>query len=248
MAADRDQLNYTIGVAERHQRELASALAKMERRIIQLMSGAPLTDGQLFDLEWAVSARNELRQIVQEEYLEQISDMVADYAEVAAQAEAMLGTYSEFVVLDQNVVRQLQQLTFNGFEALGQDFTEVVAKAIYDNTLTGLSFADAVEQIRSSVDADLGRYANVALHDGLMDFNATINTNMGLNAGADKFKYYGPDDSKTRPHCDKYVGEVMTLDEIKEAWSGSWSGKRDGSPLVVRGGYNCRHHFRPVFE
>lgn len=212
------------------------------------MSGAPLADGQLFDLEWAVNARNELRRIVQEEYLEIIDGMVAEYAEVAARAQAMLSTYSEFVVLDQGVVRQLQQLTFDGFEALGQEFTEAVSKAIYSSTVTGAPFSVAIEQIRNSVQADLGKYANVALHDGLMDFNATINTNMGLAAGADKFKYYGPDDSKTRPHCDKYVGMTMSLEEINEAWSESWAGKREGSPLVVRGGYNCRHHFRPVFD
>ena len=28
--------------------------------------------------------------------------------------------------------------------------------------------------------------------------------------------------------------------------SRSWSGKKSGNPLVVRGGYNCRHQFSYV--
>jgi len=167
---------------------------------------------------------------------------------VAAEAQAMLGNYTAFAQLDSAVVSQLQQLTFNGFEALGEEFIEEVATQVYKNTLTGASFADSVQQIRNSVDADLGRYAQVALHDGLMDFDRSITANMSLGAGATRFKYYGPDDSKTREHCDKHVGKTMTIEEINEAWSGEWSGKREGSPFVVGGGYNCRHRFRPVFE
>lgn len=247
MAADTDHARAVIARAERHQRRLAQALAELDQEIIQLMSGAPLRDGQLFDLEWAVNARTELASIVREKYLTEIDDILREYATVAAEAQAMLGNYTAFAQLDSAVVSQLQQLTFNGFEALGEEFIEEVATQVYKNTLTGASFADSVVQIRNSVDADLGRYAQVALHDGLMDFDRSITMNMSLEAGAERFKYYGPDDSKTREHCDKHVGKTMTIAEIQEAWSGEWSGKRSGSPFVVAGGYNCRHRFRPVF-
>ena len=247
MAADTDHARAVIERAELHQRRLAQALAALDQRIVQLMSGAPLRDGQLFDLEWAVNARTQIASLVRDEYLSEIDGILREYAEVAAEAQAMLGNYTAFAQLDQTIVRQLQQLTFNGFETLGNEFIEEVANQVYKNTLTGASFADSVAQIRASVDADLGRYAQVALHDSLMDFDRSITMNMSLEAGAERFKYYGPDDSKTRPHCDKYVGKTLTIDEINEAWSGEWSGKRSGSPFVVAGGYNCRHRFRPVF-
>ena len=247
MAADTDHARAVIARAERHQRRLAKALAELDQEIVQLMSGAPLSDGQLFDLEWAVSARTEIAQLVQEKYLSEIDDIVREYSAVAAEAQAMLGNYTAFAQFDNAVVSQLQQLTFNGFEALGEEFIEEVANQVYKNTLTNASFAESVQQIRNSVDADLGRYAQVALHDGLMDFDRSITMNMSLAAGAERFKYYGPDDAKTREHCDKYVGKTLTIDEINEAWSDTWSGKRSGSPFVVAGGYNCRHRFRPVF-
>ncbi len=247
MAADRDHLNYVIGVTDDHQRRLLLALNRLELRIVELLRGAPLQDGRLFDLEWAVQARNGIRQAVAAEYLEIIDTFVTEYAEVASAAEQMLGTYTNFARLDSSVVAQLQQLTFNGYEALGNEFTEQIAKQVYESTLTGATFAEAVSVVSQSVDADLARYAKQAVHDGLMDFDASINTNMAFAAGATKFIYIGPDDSVTRDHCDKHVGKTYTLEEIEEEWSGDWAGKRDGSPFVVRGGYNCRHRFRPVF-
>ena len=247
MAADTDHAKYVIGRAERHQVRLQSALEVLTRRILQLLGDAPLRDGQLYDLQWAVNARTTIAQLVQEEYLSEIDDIIREYALVADQAEAMLRNYTALAQLDSTVVAQLQQLSFRGLETLGDEFVEAVATQVYANTLTGLPFAQALEQIQQSVDADLGRYAQVALNDGLMDFDRTITTNMSLEAGATEFKYFGPDDSKTRDHCEKYVGKTMTIEEIREAWSDSWSGKREGSPFVVAGGFNCRHRFRPVF-
>ena len=247
MAADTDHAKDVIGRAERHQRRLQSALAVLTRRIVQLLGEAPLQDGQLYDLQWAVNARTTIAQLVQEEYLSEIDDIIREYALVADQAEAMLSNYTALAQLDSTVVRQLQQLSFRGLETLGDEFVEAVATQVYANTLTGLPFAQALEQIQQSVDADLGRYAQVALNDGLMDFDRTITTNMSLEAGATEFKYFGPDDSKTRDHCEKYVGKTMTIEEIRDAWSDSWAGKREGSPFVVAGGFNCRHRFRPVF-
>lgn len=247
MPADIDHLNFVIGVAEEHQRRLLAALNKLEIRIVELMREAPLQDGKLFDLEWAVQARNRIREAISAEYLEVVDTFVSEYAEIAAAARDMLGTYTEFAVLDSGVIAQLQQLSFNGYEALGSDFLEQVSKQIYESTLTGATFGEAVNIVAQSVDADLARYAKQAVHDGLMDFDAAINTNIAFEAGAEKFIYIGPDDSVTRKHCDKFVGKTLTLEEIQRAWSGDWAGKREGSPFVVRGGYNCRHRFRAVF-
>ena len=40
---------------------------------------------------------------------------------------------------------------------------------------------------------------------------------------------------------------LFTIDEVRRIWSSrSWSGKKPGNPLVVRGGYNCRHQWSYV--
>jgi hypothetical protein len=40
---------------------------------------------------------------------------------------------------------------------------------------------------------------------------------------------------------------LFTIAEIQDIWaSRSWSGKKGGNPMIVRGGYNCRHQFSYV--
>ena len=248
MSAQTDRLDDVIALAEGHQRRLLEALQALELDIVGLLRDAPLRDGQLFDLEWAVQARTQIRQAIDARYLAVVDSFVSEYAEVAEEAQALLGTFSEFVNLDQGVLRQLQQITYNGYAALGDEFLEAVNKQIYEATLTGQTFADAVSIVQSSVQSDLARYARQAVHDGLMDFDRAINANMALEAGAERFVYIGPKDEVTRDHCDKYVNRTLTLDEIREAWEGSWKGKREGSPFVVGGGFNCRHHWAAEFE
>jgi hypothetical protein len=248
MSAQTDRLNEVIALAEGHQRRLLEALRDLELDIIALLRGAPLRDGQLFDLEWAIQARTQIRQAIDARYLNLVDSLVSEYAEVAEEAQALLGRYSQFINLNQGVLQQLQQLTFDGYSALGDEFLEAVSKQIYEATLTGQPFADAVRIVQNSVQSDLARYARQAVHDGLMDFDRAINVNMALDAGAERFVYIGPDDDVTRPHCDKFVGRTLTVDEINKAWEGSWAGKREGSPFVVAGGFNCRHHWSPTFE
>ena len=54
MAADTDHFAILDRLADRHEERLASALNVLEERVSDLMATAPLRDGQLFDLEWAV--------------------------------------------------------------------------------------------------------------------------------------------------------------------------------------------------
>lgn len=247
MAVDTDHAKALVAAAAANAERLERIFELLTRRMTAFVMDAPRNADDLFELEWAVASRATIQQIMRETYLEGIDEIIRDFQEIAEQAETMVGAYAPFAQLNAEVVRQLQQITFNGLETLGQDFANKVADQIYQNTLTTQPFEASVEIIRQSVDADLARYARVALHDGLMDFDRSITMNMSLEAGAERFKYFGPDDEVTRDHCDKYVGKTMTIDEINEAWSGSWSGKREGSPFVVAGGYNCRHRFRPVF-
>lgn len=246
MGADVDQLRSLLGRIDDHQEKLSQALVTLEKRIVDLMSQAPLKDGQLFDLEWAIAARVELRSIIEREYLTVIDGLVREYNAVAAEVTAMLSNYGKFVDLDKSVISQLQSLTFKGFEDLGNQYLDIVAKEIYQNTLTGTAFGASVQIIQNSVDASLGRYASQQLHDGLMQFDAAVNIKIAKDTGVTKFKYYGSNDEVTRDFCSKHVGKTYTEEEIKKIWEGNWSGKIDGDPFIVRGGYNCRHRFRPV--
>ena len=102
---------------------------------------------------------------------------------------------------------------------------------------------------------NMKRYAGQILNDSLRDFDATLNFNKANDAGLTYVKYYGDVIPTTRDICRRMVSGnlnrrangLFTIDEIQEIWSSrSWSGKKSGNPMVVRGGYNCRHQFSYV--
>lgn len=99
---------------------------------------------------------------------------------------------------------------------------------------------------------NMKRYAGQILNDGLREFDATLNLHKSVEAGLTMCKYFGNIIPTTRDHCklvrsgkyDIRNGGLFTIDEVKDLWaSKSWKGKKSGDPLLVRGGYNCRHQW-----
>ena len=109
---------------------------------------------------------------------------------------------------------------------------------------------------RDRAGENMKRFAGQILNDSLRDFDATLNFNKSKDAGLTFVKYYGDVIPTTRDICRRLVNGVIkskrndglfTIDEIRRIWSSrSWSGKKSGNPLVVRGGYNCRHQWSYV--
>jgi len=105
---------------------------------------------------------------------------------------------------------------------------------------------------RDRLGDNMKRHAGQLLNDSLRDFDATLNFNKSKDAGLTYVKYFGDIIPTTRDHCRNVVsgvynrrnGGVFKLDEIRKIWSSySWKGKKSGDPMIVRGGYNCRHQW-----
>ncbi len=291
MAADSDYADILERLADSHQERLSGALKTLEEDVARLMATAPIKEGKLFDLEWAVAARPKIRAALESDYLAEVDAAIRDYTKVSADASKMLSSYGDFSKLDQTAITQLQRLSFQGFEGVANEYLDVMANEVYQSTLTGRSFDDTVKNLRQTINGvyiesdnleanrlvdvatngtasqqadavrklqtiyardrvgnNLRRYATQMAQDSLMQFDASINTAIGKQSGASKWKYYGSTIRDSRPFCVEHAGQVFTDDEIEETWAGSWKGKASGDPYIVRGGYNCRHHWRPVFD
>ena len=166
---------------------------------------------------------------------------------------------SEFAVLE----KELRQ-TINGIYASSDD-PEInrLVEFVNENKFvkSQQSAVDkAVQTLQSKFARDragenMKRYAGQILNDSLRDFDATLNFNKSQDAGLTFVKYYGDVIPTTRDHCrniingvyDKRKSGLFTVDEVNALWtSRSWKGKKSGNPLIVRGGYNCRHQWSYV--
>jgi hypothetical protein len=167
---------------------------------------------------------------------------------------------SEFTVLE----KELRQ-TVNGIYASSDDAEANRLVKFINNNKNKKSMQSRVDKAvqtlqtkfaRDRAGENMKRYAGQILNDSLRDFDATLNFNKSKDAGLTFVKYYGDVIPTTRQICRNIVNGVIkskrrdglfTIDEIRRIWSSrSWSGKKAGDPLVVRGGYNCRHQWSYV--
>jgi len=166
---------------------------------------------------------------------------------------------SEFTVLE----KELRQ-TINGIYASADDpEAQKLVDYINDNKFDKAKQSQvdkAVQTLQSKFARDragenMKRYAGQILNDSLRDFDATLNFNKSKDAGLTFVKYYGDVIPTTREICRNLISGVynkrksglFTVDEVRKLWaSRSWSGKKSGDALVVRGGYNCRHQWSYV--
>ena len=160
--------------------------------------------------------------------------------------------------------KELRQ-TINGIYASSDDAEANRLVKFIDNNKYKKSMQSRVDKAvqtlqtkfaRDRAGENMKRFAGQILNDSLRDFDATLNFNKSKDAGLTFVKYYGDVIPTTRDICRRLVNGVIkskrndglfTIDEIRRIWSSrSWSGKKSGNPLVVRGGYNCRHQWSYV--
>jgi hypothetical protein len=280
---------YLDNLTENHLERINTALQTLEARIAQYATSAPVTDGQLFDLAWAINSRNEIRQIAEQTLLTELQSIIEEYSEVADELAVMLG--SEFTRIAPETLSQLQRLSFQGFEEIANTYINTMADEMYQYTIAGRTQADMIDRLRGTINGvyqasdkdaieelveiantgtaaqakaaidklhtiygadklgnNLRRYAGVYIRDSINQFNAQATIATANEAGVDKFKYYGGNMADTRQWCREHSGKTYTRDEIYELWEQDWQGKAAGDPFIVRGGYNCRHHWLPVID
>lgn len=290
MAFDTEHAQILEKLGDMHEKRMIDALAALEDKIAELLASAPLKDGALFDLEWAIAAKRDILALMNEEYLKVANKSVAEYKKAADSATKMISKYTDFVGLSPEVISSLQRQSFQGFEDIASTFLVELSTELYQNTLTGRRVDESIKAMRQKINGvyaqsdqaevarlvnianaggpdaedaikklhsvyaadklgnNMRRYATQMVHDSLMQFDASVNVQAGKETGATHWKYYGSTVQDSREFCVEHAGKVYTEEEIYKIWEGNWKGKAAGNPFIVRGGYNCRHHWRPFYS
>ena len=200
-----------------------------------------------------------LVQNLKQQYFTQFKDISNTFTRRLSEKvyqNTLLGT--EFTVLE----KELRQ-TINGIYASSKDPEMNRLVKFVKNNKNKKRMQRKVEKAVATLQSKFGRdragenmkrYAGQLLNDSLRDFDATLNFNKANDAGLTYVKYYGDIIPTTRQICRGLVSRTIgkknglfTIDEVRKLWaSRSWTGKKAGNPLVVRGGYTCRHQWSYV--
>ncbi len=197
---------------------------------------------------------------LKQQYYTQFKDVSNNFTRILSDKvyqNTLVGT--EFTVLE----KELRE-SINGIYATSRDpaVNRLVSyvKRNRNNPRLKQRVDTAIKQLQSKyartrTGENMKRYAGQILNDSLRDFDATLNFNKSKDAGLTFVKYYGDVIPTTRDLCRRMVNGqlnkrkngLFTIAEIQDIWANrSWSGKKGGNPMVVRGGYNCRHQFSYV--
>jgi hypothetical protein len=197
---------------------------------------------------------------LKQQYYTQFKDVSNNFTRILSDKvyqNTLVGT--EFTVLEKELRESINGIYATSSDPAVNRLVDYV-KNNRDNPALASRVDSAVKILQSKyastrVGENMKRYAGQILNDSLRDFDATLNFNKSKDAGLTYVKYYGDVIPTTRDICrrmvsgslDKRANGLFTIEEIQDIWSSrSWSGKKGGNPLIVRGGYNCRHQFSYV--
>ena len=201
-----------------------------------------------------------LVQNLKKQYYTQFKDVSNNFTRILSDKvyqNTLVGT--EFTVLEKELRESINGIYATSSDPAVNRLVDYV-KNNRDNPALASRVDSAVKILQSKyastrVGENMKRYAGQILNDSLRDFDATLNFNKSKDAGLTYVKYYGDVIPTTRDICrrmvsgslDKRANGLFTIEEIQDIWSSrSWSGKKGGNPMIVRGGYNCRHQFSYV--
>ena len=111
---------------------------------------------------------------------------------------------------------------------------------------------DAIRKLHTQYASDrsgenLRRYSGQIAHDSVMQFHGQFTVKKAKDAGLNHFQYVGTLVRDSRQFCRRMVNRTLTETEIRSIWKNEgWSGKSNGDPFIVRGGYRCRHTWIPT--
>ncbi len=108
---------------------------------------------------------------------------------------------------------------------------------------------DELKQVygRTSEGDSFVKYASLLVTDSIMGFDGQLAKFRADELGLSSYLYYGSIIKDSRDFCRKHAGKVYNEEQIREIWaSDTGQGRDQGSPFIVRGGYNCRHSWQPI--
>ena len=247
-------------LADQHEAQIKRTLEDLEARIIADISKA-VNEQDIITTQIAIQLRPNLRRFIEETYSTVADSNVRDYDRIVASFMDEFGelnipdNFKTLTQVDLDTITQLKFQSFSGYEEIANRYFTEISNNVYQNAIAGKPFDEMVKDISGLITGDVDRrgrsmagYASQIAHDSVMQFDGQFTVYKAKEAGLDKFKYTGTLVRDSRDHCRKHLGKSYTEEQIRQIWQGSWAGKSEGDPFIVRGGYRCRHTWLPVVE
>jgi hypothetical protein len=192
------------------------------------------------------NAQAQIEQIFRESgYNDVVDNFVRKYQDITDQMVrdyAAMGIDPAFTSLDVQSLRTAAQFDIQRFETIGRQGAETVTRGLFDSVTGQGNALSFIDSIRASVPDYFKRWASTYATTAGSTFARTVEDKIQQEAGIEKFEYFGPLDSNTRPFCADLLtkGGTHTREEIAKMDNGQTP---PGTVKIAGGGWNCRHRW-----
>ena len=247
-------------LAANHEARLLGSIQTLRDNIIGMVnkldsSSAGKLEGIKVNLKQSQKIHKQMVGQFEKDYNKKVNKMLGDFSQVdkvITRRYKALNESIEFTGIDKVMMDSLKLSTYSQYVQFGEQARNSIASAMYNSVAGGAKMSTLVNTIKGILtghkDAKgrpMTMYAKGFAQDAVMNYHNQVNIKKGEDAGFTHFLYYGDIIGTSRQFCITRVGKVYNKRQILAWDSLSWKGKA-GPAFSERGGYNCRHHWRPV--
>ena len=255
-----DDDDFLSHLADNHERRLLGAINGLREDITDMLNKLDTTPrGTLAatkaNIKMAQSMHTQLVKEFEKSYNVTVDEMLGDFSSISDVVKRRFRSFGDaiaFTGIDKTIMDQLRLQTYRQFAAFGEEARDAIAAAMYDHVIRGQKFSTLRNTIAGVLTGHtdargrpMSLYATTFAHDAVHDFHNAVTLKKAEDLNYTHYLYVGDVIQTSRPFCITRAGKVYTKRTIDSWDSMPWQGKR-GPAFQYRGGYNCRHHWRPV--
>jgi len=244
----------------RNQDRMATAIRNLERKMINSLrlietDRTGRIESVKVNLKQTQAVHKEMLKNFEETYGVAARQLVSDFDDIdnfIQSSWTYLNESADFTGIEKNMNRSLRRSTARTFEQFGTEAQRRIDDALYSSIVGGTSYSTLVAAVtgaltghRDARGRSMAAYAKQYAFDATMNYHNDVNLGKAEGLGIFHFLYVGDIIGSTRKFCRRRAGKVYTRGQINSWNQHQWEGKA-GPAFTHRGGYNCRHHWRPV--
>jgi hypothetical protein len=242
----------------RNEKNILAAIRKLENRVVELSANIEVkADGSIVGPSRSLAqTKTVLKQTniaFDEIYGGAVESNIAGYSAIDKIVQETAGVTYQGVTVDTLLAQISLDRSYS--KSLSNQTQDNLNSIFLDHAINGKTKSALIDAVRGaltgSVDTagrPMASHAKTISQDGIMEYHAVANDRVLPPNDNDKFKYYGSLIKDSRPWCIDHVGETFTRKEIAEFDNDSWAGKKSGSTMHKRGGYNCQHNWLRIIS
>lgn len=251
---------YLAQMRLRHRQRLQKAIRQLETKMIDLarrikVDESGRVENLKVNLKQIQSVQKRMASLFEEDYGATYKSTVGDFNKVSKLIQnswSELNEAAEFTSIDRTTIETLKRQTLAEYAKFGSEAQKQVADAMYQTAIGAAPFNQLEKTIRGILrqhkdvrGRSMATRSRQFAFDSVMNFHNQVNLTKAEGLDINHYLYVGNIIATSRDFCRARAGKVYTRDEI-DSWNDiPWAGKA-GPPFIYRGGYNCRHHWRPV--